>query len=208
MGAPWLIPTFQLCMGSVLSLNARVRNHRQISGVCICPRDIFLCIQRYMGGANSVKGDVPSLSWSDWMLHLHQWAMPTGELLANRLVRLPPLYPAPDCPSSLLYSLSLSKEASHVALVVKNLPASAGDGRDMGLISGLGRPPGAEHGKPLQYSCLENPMDRGAGRLPSTGPQRGRRDWSNFSTAHTCPSYIQTSGKLTTFLVTCMSIYY
>ena len=52
--------------------------------------------------------------------------------------------------------------ASQVALVVKNLPTSAGDIRDMGLIPGLGRSPGGGHGNPLQYSCLENSMDRGA----------------------------------------------
>ena len=46
--------------------------------------------------------------------------------------------------------------------MVKNLPANAGDVRDMGSISGLGRYPGGGHGNPLQYSCLENPMDRGA----------------------------------------------
>ena len=44
----------------------------------------------------------------------------------------------------------------------KNLPANAGDVRDVGLIPGSGRSPGEGHGKPLQYSCLENPMDRGA----------------------------------------------
>ena len=44
-----------------------------------------------------------------------------------------------------------------MALVVKNLPANAGDIRDAGLISGLGRSPAEGHGKPLQYSCLENP---------------------------------------------------
>ena len=43
--------------------------------------------------------------------------------------------------------------------VVKNLPTSAGD---FGLIPGLGRSPGEENGNPLQYSCLENPMDRKA----------------------------------------------
>ena len=42
--------------------------------------------------------------------------------------------------------------------MVKNLPADTGD---LGLISGLGRIPGEGNGKPLQYSCLENPMDRG-----------------------------------------------
>ena len=51
-----------------------------------------------------------------------------------------------------------------MALVVKNLPtnANAGDVRDTGLIPGLGRSPGEGNGNPLQFSCLENPMDRGA----------------------------------------------
>ena len=52
--------------------------------------------------------------------------------------------------------------ASQVVLMVKNSPASAGDVRDTGSIPGSGRFPGGGHGKPLQYSCLENPMDRGA----------------------------------------------
>ena len=45
--------------------------------------------------------------------------------------------------------------------MVKSTSASAGDLRDVGLIPGSGRSPGGEHGNPLQYSCLENPMDRG-----------------------------------------------
>ena len=49
-----------------------------------------------------------------------------------------------------------------VALGVKNSPAIAGDERDLDLIPGLGRSPGGGHGNPLQYSCLENPRDRGA----------------------------------------------
>ena len=44
----------------------------------------------------------------------------------------------------------------------KNLPANAGDGADKGSVPGLGRSPGEGNGNPLQYSCLENPMDRGA----------------------------------------------
>ena len=48
--------------------------------------------------------------------------------------------------------------------VVKNLPANEGDTGDLGLIPGLGRSPGEGNGNPLQYSCLENPMDRGAWR--------------------------------------------
>ena len=51
---------------------------------------------------------------------------------------------------------------SQVALAVKNPPANAGDTRDTGLIPGLGRPPGGGNGNPLQYSCLENSMERGA----------------------------------------------
>ena len=47
-------------------------------------------------------------------------------------------------------------------LVVKNPPANAGDERDMDSIPGLGRSPGGGHGNPLQYSCLESPMKRGA----------------------------------------------
>ena len=46
--------------------------------------------------------------------------------------------------------------------MVKNLPANVGDVRDLGLIPGLGRSPGGGNSNPLQYSCLENPMDRGA----------------------------------------------
>ena len=49
-----------------------------------------------------------------------------------------------------------------MALVVKNPPASAGDIRHMGSIPGLGRSSGGGHGKPLQYFCLGNPMNRGA----------------------------------------------
>ena len=49
---------------------------------------------------------------------------------------------------------------SQVVQLVKNLPANTGDARDVGLISGLGRFPGIGNGNPLQYSCLENSMDR------------------------------------------------
>ena len=47
-------------------------------------------------------------------------------------------------------------------IVVKNPPANARDVRDVGSIPGSGRSPGGGHGNPLQYSCLENPTDRGA----------------------------------------------
>ena len=54
------------------------------------------------------------------------------------------------------------QRASQVALVVKNPPVDSGDTRDTGLIPGSGRSPGVGDGNPLQYSCQENPMGRGA----------------------------------------------
>ena len=65
--------------------------------------------------------------------------------------------------------LYLTTLISQVALVVKSLPASAGGIRDKSSITGLGRSPGGGHGNPLQYSCLENPMDRGAWRATVHG---------------------------------------
>ena len=59
--------------------------------------------------------------------------------------------------------------ASQVALAVKNPLSNAGDVRDGGCISGLGRSPAGEHDNPLQHSCLENPMDRGAWRATAHG---------------------------------------
>ena len=52
--------------------------------------------------------------------------------------------------------------ASQVVLVVKNLPVNVEDTRDAGSFLGSGRSPGEGNGNPFQYSCLENPMDRGA----------------------------------------------
>jgi len=68
---------------------------------------------------------------------------------------------------------------SQVALVVKNPPANARDTRDMGSVSGSGRTSGGGHGNPLQYSCLENPMDRGAWRATVHRVARVRQDLSN-----------------------------
>ena len=64
-----------------------------------------------------------------------------------------------------------------MALAIKNPTAKAGDIRDMGSIPGLGRSPGGGHGNPLQYSCLENPMGRGA--LQAT-VHRIRKSWTQL----------------------------
>ena len=77
----------------------------------------------------------------------------------------------PQIPTNRLLFIPLRHKprASQVALVVKNLPADAGDIRCTASIPGLGRSPGGGHCHPLQYFCLENPMDRGAWRATVHG---------------------------------------
>ena len=63
--------------------------------------------------------------------------------------------------------------ASQLALVVKNPTANAGDVRDWGFTPGSGRSSGGGHSNPLQYSCLENPMDRGLWQATVHGVTKG-----------------------------------
>ena len=74
--------------------------------------------------------------------------------------------------------------------MVKNPPAIAGDIKDKGLIPGLGRSPGVGHGNPFQYSCLENPTDRG--NLVSYSPW-GRKESDTTEHAHACKQWDVTS---------------
>ena len=70
--------------------------------------------------------------------------------------------------------------ASQVVLVVKNPPANIRDARDLASIPGWGRSPGGGNGNPLQYSCLGNPMDRGAWWATVHGVGK---NWTWLSTA-------------------------
>ena len=80
-------------------------------------------------------------------------------------------------------------QASQVVLVVKNLPANAGDIRDAGSIPGLGR---SSTGSPLQYSCLENiPWTEEPGGLQSTGSGHKELDATEV-TQHACVSATDT----------------
>ena len=85
--------------------------------------------------------------------------------------------------------------------MAKNLPASAGD---VGFIPGAGWSPGEGNGNPLQYSCLGNSMDRGAGRLQSIGSQKSQmqltkqRDW-DLNTTHSVIQLSQTGLKWDSF---------
>ena len=71
----------------------------------------------------------------------------------------------------------------------KQPTANAGDTRDLGLISGLGRPPGGGHGNPFQYSCLENPTDRGAWRAAGRGVAESQTRLSDTVCTHTGESF-------------------
>ena len=79
------------------------------------------------------------------------------------------------------FILTLLFWASQVVLVVKNPPANAGDLRDIGLIPGQGRSPGGGHGNPLQYCCMENPVDRGAWRAEIHGVTQSQTKLKQFS---------------------------
>ena len=65
-------------------------------------------------------------------------------------------------------------QSSQLALVVKNPSANAGDIKKAGSVPGLGRSPGGRHGNTLQYSCLENPMDRGSWRAEVPGVMKSQ----------------------------------
>ena len=71
-------------------------------------------------------------------------------------------FPADDCAFKERFGNRKPKLGFPGGVVIKNLPASAGDIRDAGSIPGLGRFPGEGNGNPLQYPCLENFTDRGA----------------------------------------------
>ena len=75
--------------------------------------------------------------------------------------------------------------------VVKNPPANAEDTRDTSWIPGSGKSPGGGHGNPLQYSCLKNPLDRGALWATFIGLQRVGHNWSNLACMHTHQKWTQ-----------------
>ena len=75
--------------------------------------------------------------------------------------------------------------------MVKNPPANAGDVRDAGLIPRSGRSPGERNGNPLQYSCLENPMDRGAWQATVHGVARVRHNLATKPPPPSPPPHIK-----------------
>ena len=75
--------------------------------------------------------------------------------------------------------------------MIKNLPANAGEPRDVGFIPMSGRSPGVGNGNSLQYSCLKNPMDKGAlWATQSMESQRVRHDWACLHTGFSFRSLV------------------
>ena len=97
-----------------------------------------------------------------------------------------------------IYSVAYFLRASQVALLVENPPANAGDVKDMGSIPGSGRSPGEGNGNPLQYSCLENPMDRGAWRATIHRVAMSRTRLKRLNTWHACTLWVCSPLILTT----------
>ena len=101
-----------------------------------------------------VSGSMSSIAWTEAMSH--------ATVEQTGVVR-PHLIGGVSFPFAACWD-----QASQVAPVIKNLSASAGDAGDSSLIPGSERSPGGGHGNPLQYSCLENLVDRGAWGYVST----------------------------------------
>ena len=101
-----------------------------------------------------------TVSWN-----LLQYLSIESVMPSNHIILCCPLMKICNVNSNSLFLLKNLNQiiwASQVVLVVRNPPANARDIRDTHLMHELGRCPGPVHGNPLQYSCLENPLDRGA----------------------------------------------
>ena len=113
----------------------------------------------------------------------------------------------PPCEFPPLLNLSPTnvKRSSPGGSVVKNPPANAGDAGDISLIPALGRSPGEGHGYPLQYSCLENAMERGTWRTTVHGVAKSctwlthTQHNNHFSLVSPCSVYAGTDCKPTKY---------
>ena len=123
-----------------------------------CPHVSWPLIKEYIGHFNVIRGQV---LWKRFMNFL---------LLIDVLLHI------------LVFIFLYVLNGFLGGMVVKNLPPNAGDARDRGLISGLGRTSGVGNGNPLQYSCLNNPMDRGALRATVDGVAKSQTWLSTHAT--------------------------
>ena len=117
----------------------------------------------------SVSGFLQALWLKEWMF---SWFSSQIEELHSghrKYPQTPCVLPILSCWDGECFARNPGSGGFPGGSAVQNLPASAEDSRDTGLIPGSGRPPGEGHGNPFQYSCLGNPMDRGAWRATVLG---------------------------------------
>ena len=119
--------------------------------------------------------------------------IPTGHVVSQPAtgypapVRLGPRVPRHTAPAVLPRPSTLHSLTLHASLGGQNLPAT--QRRGVGLIPGPGISPGEENGNPLQYSCLENPMDRGAWWATAHGVAKSQTRLSNFTLLYILNTY-------------------
>ena len=99
----------------------------------------------------------------------------------------------------LFISSSSVFKASQLVQLVKNLPANAGDARDVGSIPGLGRSSGGGHGNPFQDPCMENPMKRGAWQTTVYGIAKSWTWLKRLSTCTQQQTHVHTIQRGTNF---------
>ena len=97
------------------------------------------------------------------------------------------------------------KEASQVVLVVKNSPANTRDIMRHRFVPWVRKVPGGEHGNPLQYSCLENPLDKGEWRAIVHRVAKSRTPLKRLSTQHSTSTERELEEKLSSFFHLCIS---
>ena len=146
----------------------------------IAANTLFIPVCGWRGGRGRSLGNLQHRN-SMWSVRLKEPILPWAS------TRRPAkgLKQRQDNEMRLFVTISLLPGASQVALAVKKPPAKKGDLRDVGSIPGSGRSSGGGIGNPLQYSCLENPMDRGAWWATVNRVSKSQTQLKWLSTQHT-----------------------
>ena len=138
----------------------------------------------YRGGIDkSDRGDILGITRASWCCQIYP-LKPTHSIMEAQdfPIKYDSIFIFMKIYGRHLWLPTMHLAAFQVVLVVNNPPAQAGDVRVSGSIPGSGKSPGGGHGNLLQYSCLENPMDRGAWRATvHRVTRRVRHDWRDFT---------------------------
>ena len=126
-----------------------------------------------------MKEDTATNTFKDIPRNLKQWFIHRVNILDWRIKWIPG-----SSEDSHICLLESEGWASQVALVVNSPPANAEDVREASSITRLGRSPGGGNGNPLQYSCLEDPLDRGTWRATVDSVAKNQKRQSNWTCTH------------------------